>query len=138
PSLFVGQLGGFVCAFVHGGRNGDQRVVGFGQNGAAFFHLVSVQADNQLFGCCIAKDFQCLHDTAGNLVTRGDTNENVYEYGIDLFVAQNHIQSIGHNLCVSTATDIEEVCWFNVAMVFTGVGNHVQGGHNQAGTVTND
>src|SRR5699024_968122 len=31
PSLFISQLGGFVSAFVHGGCDGDQWVVGFGQ-----------------------------------------------------------------------------------------------------------
>src|SRR5699024_9644121 len=138
PSLFVGQLGGFVSAFVHGGRNGDQRMVGFGQNGAAFFHLVSVQADNQLFSCCIAKNLQCLHNTAGDLVAGGNATENVYEYGINLFVTQDHIQSIGHDLCVSTATDVEEVGWFDVAVVFSSVGNDVQCRHDQAGTVTNN
>src|SRR5690625_3005557 len=113
-------------------------MIGFGQNGAAFVYLVTVQADNQWFGCGIAEDFQGLHNTVGNLVTRGDTTENVDEYGVNFWVTQDHVEAIGHNLGVRATTDVQEVCWLDGAVVFTGVGDNVQGGHDEACTVTNN
>src|SRR5699024_9393374 len=68
----------------------------------------------------------------------GITAKYVDEDRMNLFVAQDYIKAIGHNLCVSTATDVQEVCWFYIAMFLTGVSDNVQGGHDQTSTVADD
>jgi hypothetical protein len=47
----VSELGGLVGAFVHGGGEGDQRVVRLGEDAAALVDLVAVEAhDERLVG----------------------------------------------------------------------------------------
>ena len=69
------------------------------------------------------------------MITRGNSAENIDEDRANLIIAKDDIQALSHNLCRGTATDIQEVRGL-YSPLFTGQGNNVQGGHNQAGTVT--
>src|SRR6478736_9438196 len=127
----VGELGGLVGALVHGGGQGYQRVVGLGEDAAAFLDVVAVKTDDQRLVGGVAQLGQRTNDALGDGVACGDAAEDVDEHGLDLLVTQDDVQACGHDLSRGSAADIQEVGGLDVAVVFTGVGDDVQGGHDQ-------
>src|SRR6185437_1469249 len=109
--LFSGarQLGGLVGGLVHRGHQGHQRVVGLGQNPAAFVDVVAVEPHDERLVGVAAQDLQGLDDAGGNGVTRGDAAEDVDEHALDLLVAQHDVQPRGHHLSRGATADVEEV-----------------------------
>src|SRR6516225_4755293 len=132
------QLGGLVCGLVHRGHQRHQWVVGLGQDATAFLDVVAVQAHHQWLVRLFAKDFQRLHDPGGHRVTRGDAAENVDEHGFDLLVTQDHVQAGGHHLRGGATADVEEVGRLDSPVLLSGVGDDVEGRHDQARAVADD
>src|SRR6476661_5766248 len=130
----VGELGGLVGALVHGGGQGNQRVVGLVEDAAAFLDVVAVEADYQRLVGSVAQFGQCADDALGDSVACSDAAEDVHEHGLDLLVAQDDVQAGGHDLGRGAAADVQEVGGLDVAVVLAGVGHDVEGGHNQACT----
>src|SRR3546814_9958831 len=58
-------LGGLVGRTVHGVHEGDQRVVGLGEDLAAQVHVVAVEADDERLGGLVAEDLQRADDALG-------------------------------------------------------------------------
>ena len=113
-------------------------MVGFGQDAAALFDVVAVETDDQRLVRLVAEDLQRLHDPVGNGVARGDAAEDVDEHALDLAVAEDDVEPVGHHLGRRAAADVEEVGRLHVTVLLTGVGDDVQRRHHQAGAVADD
>src|SRR4051794_17190322 len=74
-----GELGGPAGSAVHGVHDGDQRVVGVGEDPSAFLDVVAVQPDDQRLGRLVAQQLQGVHDPVGDGVAGGDPAEDVDE-----------------------------------------------------------
>src|SRR4051794_19791508 len=74
-----GELGGAARGAVHGVDDGDQRVVGLGEDPPALLHVVAVEADDQRLGRLVPQDLQRLDDAVRDGVARGDPAEDVDE-----------------------------------------------------------
>lgn len=90
----VGELGGLVGALVHGGGQGNQRVVGLGQDAAAFLNVVAVEANDQRLVRGGTELSQCTDDALGNGVTSSDATEDVHEHALDLGVAKDNVRPL--------------------------------------------
>src|SRR4051795_1782659 len=133
-----GELGGPLGGAVHGVDDGDQRVVGLGEDPPALLHVVAVEADDQRLGRLVPQDLQRLDDAVGHGVAGGDPAEDVDEDALHGRVGQDDVQPVGHDLGRGAATDVEEVGRADPAELLAGVGDDVQGAHDQAGAVADD
>ena len=71
-------------------------------------------------------------------VARGDAAEDVHEHALDLRVAEDDVEAVGHDLCRGAAADVEEVGGLHAAVVLAGVGDDVEGRHDEARAVADD
>src|ERR1700761_7297449 len=101
------ELGGFISGLVHRRYHRHQRVVGLGQDATTFVDVVAVQPAHQRLVGVVAEDLQCLHDSVGHGVARGDATEHVDEHALDLPVTQDYVEAGGHHLGRGAATDVE-------------------------------
>src|SRR5215212_7231336 len=74
-----GELGGPAGSAVHGVHDGDQRVVGVGEDPPAFLDVVAVQPDDQRLGRLVTQDVQGGDDAVRHGVAGGDPTEDVDE-----------------------------------------------------------
>ena len=137
PQAFA-ELGGLVGRAVHGVDQGDQRVVELVEDAATLLDVVAVEADDERLGRLVAEDLEGALDAVGDLVARGDAAEDVHEHALDLRVVDDHVEAVGHHLGVGAATDVEEVGGLDPAVRLAGVGDHVEGRHDQARAVADD
>src|SRR3954451_14641703 len=133
-----GELGGPAGGAVHGVHDGDQRVVGLGEDPPALLHVVAVEPDDQRLGRLVPQDLQRLHDAVRDGVAGGDPAEHVDEDALDGRVGEDDLQPVGHHLCRRATADVEEVGRPHPAELLTGVRDDVQGAHDQTGTVADD
>ena len=88
--------------------------------------------------CLVAELLQGADDAVGDLVAGGDAAEDVDEDRLDLRVAEDDVEAVGHHLGRGAAADVEEVGRLHAAVLLTGVRDHVEGRHDQARAVADD
>src|SRR6476661_661289 len=133
------QLGGLAGRPVHGLFDGHERVVGLGEDAPALLHVVAVEAHDQRLGRLVAERLEGTNDAVGDGVAGGDATEHVDEHRLDLLVAEDDVQAVGHDLGRGAATDVEEVGGLGRAgELLTGVGDDVERRHDQARAVADD
>ncbi|GAB3997208.1 hypothetical protein GCM10029992_19460 [Glycomyces albus] len=137
----VGELGDLVGGRVHGLDDGDERVVGVGEDLASGLGVVAVDAGDQrlvdLFAS-LGEGPERADDAVGDLVAGGDAAEDVHEDALDLRVGQDDLEAVGHDRGRGAASDVEEVGRLDAAVLLAGVGDHVEGRHDQARAVADD
>src|SRR5579884_1507800 len=141
PLLRRGELGRAGSGAVHGVHLLESGQPGLGQDLAAELGVVAVEPDHQrlVHGLAArAEQREGLHDAVGHRVAGGDAAEDVDEHGLDRRVAQDDLQAVGHHLGRGAAADVKEVRRLDAAVRLPGVGDHVEGGHDQAGAVADD
>ena len=79
-----------------------------------------------------------LHDAVGDRVARGDAAEDVDEDGLDLGVAEDDLEAVGHDLRRGAAADVEEVRRLLPAELLARVGHDVERAHHEARAVADD
>ncbi len=104
----------------------------------ALVDVVAVQTHDERLVGLVAQDLQRLDDAVGDRVARGDTAEHVDEHALDLAVTEDDVQTGGHHLGRGATADVQEVGRLHIAVLLTGVGDDVQGRHDQARTVADD
>ena len=72
------------------------------------------------------------HDPVRDRVARGDPAEHVDQHAADRRVGQHDLQAVRHHLGRGAAADVEEVRRPDPAELLARVGDHVEGGHDQA------
>ena len=117
---------------------GDERVGGAREDRAALLDVVAVQADDERLGGRVAEDLEGLHDAVGDRVAGGDAAEDVDEDALDLRVAEDDVEAVRHDLGGGSAADVEEVGGLDAAVLLAGVGDDVEGGHDEPGAVADD
>src|SRR6478672_12304254 len=133
------QLGGLAGRAVHGLFDAHQWVVGLGEDAPALLHVVAVEPHDERLGRLVTQRVQRTDDAVGHRVAGGDATEHVDEHRLHLLVAEDDVQSVGHDLGGGAAADVEEVGRLRLAReLLTGVGDHVERGHDQAGAVADD
>src|SRR5690625_102551 len=135
------ELGGLSGGAVHRVDLLHGRVGALGEDLTPEFGVVAVKAYDQRLADVVAtllQQVQGLDDTVRDGVTGGDATEDVDEHALDRRVPEDDLETVGHHLGGGATTDVEEVGGFDTTVVLTGVGHHVQGGHDQTGTVTDD
>src|SRR6478609_9268832 len=137
-SVAGGQLGGLAGGAVHGVLDEDPGVVALGQDAAALVDVVAVEAHHQRAVLLLAEGVERADDAVGHGVAGGDAAEDVDEHAPDLGVGQDDVQAVGHHLGAGTATDVEEVGRLLAAELLAGVGDDVEGAHDQPGPVADD
>ena len=100
--------------------------------------LVAVEADHQRLVGFVAEHLERLDDAVGDRVTGGDAAEHVDEHALDLAVVEDDVETRSHHLGRRAAADVEEVRRLDAVVVLTGVGDDVEGGHDQARAVADD
>src|SRR3954454_11349849 len=133
-----GELGRLAGGTVHGVHEGDEGVGGLGEDPPALHDVVAVQPDDERLGRLVAEDLQRVHDAVGDRVARGDPAEHVDEHALDLRVAQDDVQTVGHDLGRGAAADVQEVGRLDPARLLAGVRDDVQGAHDEPGAVADD
>src|SRR5579863_6646318 len=136
-----GQLGSPPRGIVHRRDLLDHWYRRLVQNAPALSRVVPVQPDHDRVPHRLAPRVQHAdrrHDAVRHRVAGGDAAEHVDQDGAHRRVGQHDFQAVGHHLGRRAAADVEEVRRPHTAELFTGVGDHVQGGHDQAGAVAND
>src|SRR5215207_4031409 len=136
--LSGGEFGGPARGAVHRVDHGHQGVVGLGEDPAALLDVVAVEPDDQRLGGLVAEDAERGDDAVGHGVAGGDPAEDVDEDALDGRVAQDDVQPVGHHLGGGATTDVEEVGRLDAAELLAGVGDDVEGAHDQPGTVADD
>src|SRR4051812_44197260 len=132
------QLGGLRGRVVHGVHHRDQGVVRLGEDPATLVDVVAVESDDERLGGLVAEDLQGLDDPVGDGVARGDAPEDVDEDALDVVVAEDDVQPGRHHLGRRAAPDVEEVGGLHAAVRLAGVGDDVEGAHDQPGAVADD
>src|SRR5215213_804659 len=133
-----GEFGGPACGAVHRVDHGHQGVIGLGEDPAALLDVVAVEPDDQRLGRLVAEVVQGRDDAVRHGVAGGDPAEDVDEDALDGRVAQDDVQPVGHHLGGGATADVEEVGRLDAAELLAGVGDDVQGAHDQAGAVADD
>src|SRR3954451_21793171 len=129
-----GELGGPARGAVHRVHQGHQGVVGLGEDPPALLHVVAVEPDDQRLGRLVAEQLQRVHDAVGDGVAGRDAPEDVDEHARDGRVGQDDVQPVGHHLGGGATTDVEEVGRADPAELLAGVGDDVEGAHDEAGS----
>src|SRR6478609_2983433 len=137
-SVAGGQLGGLAGGAVHGVLDEDPGVVALGEDAAALVDVVPVEAHHQRAVLLLAEGVERADDAVGHGVAGGDAAEDVDEHAPDLGVGQDDVQAVGHHLGAGAATDVEEVGRLLAAELLTGVGDDVEGAHDEPGPVADD
>src|SRR6187431_833297 len=137
-SVAGGQLGGPAGGAVHGVLDEDAGVVALGQDAPALLDVVAVEAHHERPVLLVAEGVERPDDAVGHGVAGRDAAEDVDEDALDLRVGQDDVQPVGHHLGARAATDVEEVGRLLAAELLAGVGDDVQGAHDQPGTVADD
>src|SRR6478752_6751965 len=135
------ELSGAAGRTVHGVDALDERVVRLGEDATTLVRVVAVEADDERLvdGVAVRRDeLERLDDAVGDLVARGDAAEHVDEDALDGRVAEDDLEAVGHDLRRGAATDVEEVRGLDAAELLTGVGDDVEGAHDQARAVADD
>src|ERR1700754_1803545 len=135
------QLGGPPGGIVHGRYLLDHADPGFVEDPAALGRVVAVQPHHDRVADLLAalpEHADRGHDAVGDRVAGGDAAEHVDEHAADRRVGQHDLQAVGHHLGRGAAADVEEVGGPHPPERLTGVGHHVQRGHDQAGAVPDD
>ncbi|CCH78022.1 Predicted hydrolase or acyltransferase (modular protein) [Nostocoides japonicum T1-X7] len=135
--LLRGQLGGLGRGAVHGLFDDHERVRELAQDPAALVDVVAVEPDDERLGRLVTDRLEGADDAVGDGVTGGDATEDVDEHRLDLWVAEDDVQPVGHHLGARAAADVEEVRRL-AADRLTGVGDDVEGRHDEAGAVADD
>src|SRR3954467_1294764 len=133
-----GELGGAARGAVHRVDHGHQRVVRLGEDPPALLDVVAVEPDDQRLGRLVAEDAEGGDDAVGDGVAGGDPAEHVDEHALHGRVGEDDLQAVRHHLGRGATADVEEVGRPDAAELLTGVGDDVQGAHDQAGTVADD
>ena len=93
---------------------------------AALDDVVAVEPHDQRLGGAVAEDLQRLDDAGGHRVARGDAAEDVDEHALDVRVAEDDVQPVGHHLGRRAAADVEEVRRLHPAVLLARVGDDVE------------
>src|SRR3954454_5804643 len=133
-----GELGGPARGAVHRVDHGHEGVVGLGEDPPALLDVVAVEADDQRLGRLVAEGLQGGGDAVGHGVAGRDPAEDVDEDALHGRVGQDDVQPVAHDLGRGATADVEEVGRLDAAELLPGVGDDVQGAHDQAGTVADD
>src|SRR5699024_2341194 len=104
---------------------------------ATLLDVVAVETDHERLGRRVAELLQGADDAVGDRVAGGDAAEDVDEHGGDLLVAEDDVEALGHHLAGGAAADVEDVRGLH-AVLLARVGDHVEGGHDQARAVADD
>src|SRR5580704_6119190 len=118
--------------------HGDCRI---GQDAPALGGVVPVESDDHRAVHVLAPRFQHGHrgdDPVGHRVTGGDPAEHVDQDAAHARVGQHDLQAVRHHLGGCPAADVQDVGRLDPAELLARVGDHVQGGHHQAGPVADD
>jgi hypothetical protein len=108
------------------------------QDGAALVDLVAVESHDERLGGGVAQDAEGVDDSVGDGVARRDAAEDVDEDALDLRVTQDDVEAGGHDGCRGSAADVEEVGGLDATVSLAGVGDDVERGHDEPGTVSDD
>src|SRR6478735_1839249 len=141
PGLSVpgrGQLGSLAGRTVHGLFDDHPGVVALREDAAALLHVVAVEAHDQRPVLLLAEGVERPDDAVRDGVAGGDAAEDVDEHGLDLGVAEDDVQAVGHDLRRGATADVEEVGRLLAAELLARVGDDVEGGHDQSGAVADD
>src|SRR6478752_3969166 len=133
-----GELGGAARGAVHRRLDRHERVVALLQDAAALLDVVAVEAHDERTVLLVAERVEGADDAVGDGVARRDAAEDVDEDALDLRVGQDDVQAVGHDLGARAATDVEEVGRLLAAELLTGVGDDVEGAHDEARAVADD
>src|SRR3954469_8187138 len=126
-----GELGGPARGAVHRVDDRHKRVVGLGEDPPALLHVMAVEADDQRLGRLVAEQLQRVHDAVGDGVAGGDPAEDVDEEALHGRIGTDDVQAVRHDLGRGATADVEEVGRTDAAEVLTGIGDDVQGAHDQ-------
>src|SRR6478609_11359968 len=137
-SVAGGQLGGLAGGAVHGVLDEDAGVVALGEDAPALLDVVAVEAHHQRAVLLLAEGVERADDAVGHGVAGRDAAEDVDEDAPDLGVGQDDVQPVGHHLGARAATDVEEVGRLLAAELLAGVGDDVEGAHDETRTVADD
>src|ERR1700761_654835 len=135
------QLGGPPGGIVHGRYLLDHADPGFVEDPAALGRVVAVQPHHDRVADLVAaltEHADRRDDPVGHRVAGGDAAEHVHEHALHRRVGQHDLQAVGHDLGRGAAADVEEVGGPHAPERLTGVGHHVQRGHDQAGAIPDD
>src|SRR5829696_7994581 len=133
-----GEFGGPARGAVHRVDHGHQGVVGLGQDAPAFLDVVAVETHDQRLGRLVAEVLQGGHDAVGHGVAGRDAAEDVDEHALHGRIGQDDVEAVPHNLGRGATPDVEEVGRLDAAELLSGVGDDIEGAHDQAGTVADD
>src|SRR6476619_4850286 len=133
-----GELGGTARGAVHRRLDRHQGVVALLEDAAALLDVVAVEAHDERAVLLVTEGVEGADDAVGDRVAGGDAAEDVDEHALDLRVRQDDVQAVGHDLGAGAATDVEEVGRLDAAELLAGVGDDVEGAHDQPGTVADD
>src|SRR6266545_1420440 len=134
------QLGRARRGAVHRVDPLHQRVVRAVEDPPALVGVVAVQPYHQRLVhrlATLGEQREGVQDAVGHRVARGDAAEHVDEHALNRRVGQHDLQPVGHHLGARAAADVEEV-GRAYPVLLAGVGDDVEGGHDQAGAVADD
>src|SRR6478672_3552909 len=101
--------------------------------------VVAVQPDDERLGGLVTQRLERADDAVGDRVARRDPAEDVDEHRLHLLVTEDDVQAVGHHLGRGATADVEEVGGLRLAReLLAGVGDDVQGRHDQARAVADD
>src|SRR4051794_530556 len=135
------ELGGALGRAVHGVDLLEQRQTGLGEDAAALVGVVAVEAHDQRVADLVAAVLQQgegLHDAVGHGVAGGDATEDVDEDRPHGRVAEDDLQSVGHDLGRRATADVQEVGRLDAAVRLSRVGDDVERAHHEARAVSDD
>src|SRR5699024_7972375 len=115
------ELRRLVGAAVHGVDLCDEGVVRLIEDAAPLFDVVAVEPADELLRIVITQDLQGPDDAVGHCVARGDAAEHVDEDALDLIVAEDDVEAVGHDFGRGTAADVQEVRRLHAAVALAGV-----------------
>src|SRR5262245_35428666 len=135
------EFSGATSRTVHRVHPLHERIARTVQDGSAGLRVVAIEPDHKRLRdrlAALGEHGQRLDDTVRDRVARCDATEHVDEHTAHRRIRQHDLQAVGHHRRRRTAADVEEVGRPYAAEVPAGVGNHVQGGHHEAGAVADD
>src|SRR5699024_7186072 len=89
-------------------------------------------------GGVVAQHLQGALDPVGNRIAGRDAAEHIDKHALDLGVAENHVEAVRHDLGGRAASDVKEICRFDAGVCFAGIGDDVEGAHDESGPVADD